>query len=402
MSDRLGPAEAVGVVVPAHDEETLLPACLAALRDAANALRLPVHVVVVADACTDQTAAVARAAGAGVIGIRARRVGAARAAGMRELLRLTSGADPAAVWLATTDADTLVPPDWLRRQLDYANAGWDVVLGTVTVTDWDGHPPHVPVAFAERYAFGSGPHPHVHGANLGIRASAYLAAGGFPPLRTAEDHALLAAATRAGCMVAQASDIAVETSGRRLARRAADPAPCCGRWLTSGVPAVTPRPLPYAPDLDRLAGSRAGEVCAGRLRVGGQPGQHPGRGPECTAQIMSATESPRRSASARDHPPGRGPGRGGRAAMAAKADRVALEALRRSLVPAALPLVTGAEMAARYVPGRGVTGGDWYDVFTLPSGELSVVIGDVACPAQARRRYVSQDPCRALRDRTAT
>ena len=218
MSDRPGPVEAVGVVVPAHDEETLLPACLAALRDAASALRLPVHVVVVADACTDQTAAMARATGARVIGIRARRVGAARAAGMRELLRLTSGADPAAVWLATTDADTLVPPDWLRRQLDYANAGWDVVLGTVTVTDWDGHPPHVPVAFAERYAFGSGPHPHVHGANLGIRASAYLAAGGFPPLRTAEDHALLAAATRAGCMVAQASDIAVETSGRRLAR----------------------------------------------------------------------------------------------------------------------------------------------------------------------------------------
>jgi Glycosyl transferase family 2 len=200
VSDRLGPVEAVGVVVPAHDEETLLPAWPRC--GMLGALRLPVHVVVVADACTDQTAAVAGATGARVIGIRARRVGAARAAGMRELLRLTSGADPAAVWLATTDADTLVPPDWLRRQLNYANAGWDVVLGTVT--DWDGHPPHVPVAFAERYAFGSGPHPHVHGANLGIRASAYLAAGGFPPLPTAEDHALLAAATRAGCMVAQA------------------------------------------------------------------------------------------------------------------------------------------------------------------------------------------------------
>ena len=34
-------------------------------------------------------------------------------------------------------------------------------------------------------------------------------------------------------------------------------------------------------------------------------------------------------------------------------------------------------MAARYVPGEGVVGGDWYDVFTLPSGELCVVIGDV-------------------------
>jgi phosphoserine phosphatase RsbU/P len=58
-------------------------------------------------------------------------------------------------------------------------------------------------------------------------------------------------------------------------------------------------------------------------------------------------------------------------AMAAMADRVALESLRRSLVPAALPLVTGAEMAARYVPGRRAAGGDWYDVFTLPSGSCT-------------------------------
>jgi hypothetical protein len=34
----------------------------------------------------------------------------------------------------------------------------------------------------------------------------------------AEDHALLAAATQAGCPVVQAGDIPVETSGRRLAR----------------------------------------------------------------------------------------------------------------------------------------------------------------------------------------
>jgi serine phosphatase RsbU (regulator of sigma subunit) len=64
--------------------------------------------------------------------------------------------------------------------------------------------------------------------------------------------------------------------------------------------------------------------------------------------------------------------------MAAHADRVAVEALQRSLIPSALPAVAGAEMAGRYVPGSGVVGGDWYDVFTLPSGELCVVIGDVA------------------------
>ena len=64
--------------------------------------------------------------------------------------------------------------------------------------------------------------------------------------------------------------------------------------------------------------------------------------------------------------------------MLAHADRVAVTALQLSLVPSALPAVAGMEMAARYVPGRGVLGGDWYDVFTLPSGELCVVMGDVA------------------------
>ena len=205
-------------MVPAHDEEALLPACLAALRQAAGAVSILVHVLVVADTCSDRTADIARASGAHVISICARNVGAARAAGMTELLRLTAGCDPAATWLATTDADTVVPPGWLRRQLEYANTGWDVVLGTVTVTDWDGHPPHVPHAFEALYGYGTRPHPHVHGANLGIRASAYLAASGFPPLRTAEDHALLAAAAEAGRPVLQAGDIEVETSARRQAR----------------------------------------------------------------------------------------------------------------------------------------------------------------------------------------
>jgi glycosyltransferase involved in cell wall biosynthesis len=210
--------EAAGVVVPAHNEEELLPACLAALREAAGLAGIPVQLLVVADACTDETAAVAAAHGAQVRRIRARNVGAARAAGLAALLRRTAGTDPAAVWLATTDADTIVPPGWLRRQLGHAGQGWDVVLGTVTVTDWAEHPAHTAAAFAAMYGFGEGPHPHVHGANLGIRASAYLAAGGFKPLRTSEDHALIAAVTEAGGRVLRAGDVTVETSARRQAR----------------------------------------------------------------------------------------------------------------------------------------------------------------------------------------
>ena len=59
-------------------------------------------------------------------------------------------------------------------------------------------------------------------------------------------------------------------------------------------------------------------------------------------------------------------------------DRAAASALQRSLMPGALPRVTGIEFAARYIPGEaGGLGGDWYDVFSLPSGRLGVVIGDV-------------------------
>jgi putative methionine-R-sulfoxide reductase with GAF domain len=64
--------------------------------------------------------------------------------------------------------------------------------------------------------------------------------------------------------------------------------------------------------------------------------------------------------------------------MTTRADRVAVAALQRSLLPSALPLIAGAELATRYIAGQGTVGGDWYDVFTIPSGEVGMVIGDVA------------------------
>jgi sigma-B regulation protein RsbU (phosphoserine phosphatase) len=65
-------------------------------------------------------------------------------------------------------------------------------------------------------------------------------------------------------------------------------------------------------------------------------------------------------------------------ALSARLDRAAATALQRSLVPSALPAIEGLEMTARYVPGTGHVGGDWYDVFTLPTGQVCAVIGDVA------------------------
>ena len=64
--------------------------------------------------------------------------------------------------------------------------------------------------------------------------------------------------------------------------------------------------------------------------------------------------------------------------LRAREDHAAALALQRSLVPSALPALSGVEVAARYVPGSGHVGGDWYDVFALPWGQVALVVGDVA------------------------
>ncbi len=66
-------------------------------------------------------------------------------------------------------------------------------------------------------------------------------------------------------------------------------------------------------------------------------------------------------------------------ARQSQADRTATLALQRSLVPSRLPAVDGVDLAARYLPGHRLgVGGDWYDVFVLPSKHMGVVVGDVS------------------------
>lgn len=66
-------------------------------------------------------------------------------------------------------------------------------------------------------------------------------------------------------------------------------------------------------------------------------------------------------------------------ARLSRLDRAAALALQRSLLPTRPQSVDGLDVAARYVPGAEVgVGGDWYDLFALPSGHIGIVIGDVA------------------------
>jgi putative methionine-R-sulfoxide reductase with GAF domain len=60
-------------------------------------------------------------------------------------------------------------------------------------------------------------------------------------------------------------------------------------------------------------------------------------------------------------------------------ERAAAGLLERSLLLDEMPFCPGLEFAARYLtPEDRNVGGDWYDLFTVPSGELWLVVGDVA------------------------
>jgi phosphoserine phosphatase RsbU/P len=64
-------------------------------------------------------------------------------------------------------------------------------------------------------------------------------------------------------------------------------------------------------------------------------------------------------------------------ASLSETERSASLVMQRSLLPDRLPDVAGLETAVRYIPGAGTVGGDWYDMFVLPSGRVLVTVGDV-------------------------
>lgn len=134
-----------------------------------------------------------------------RNVGKARATGAEELL------NAGVQWLAFTDADTVVPHDWLARQIEFMA---DAVCGTVEVDSWVDHGELVRSRYLELYQFIEN-HRHIHGANLGLSANAYRKAGGFQNLAAHEDVRLVADLERIGASIVWTATNPVITSARR-------------------------------------------------------------------------------------------------------------------------------------------------------------------------------------------
>jgi cellulose synthase/poly-beta-1,6-N-acetylglucosamine synthase-like glycosyltransferase len=184
----------IAAIVPAHDEEATIESCIDSIRVAAHAAQCleRMWMVVVADDCSDQTALRARRAlgsNGEVVVCRVRSAGMARRLGAEAALRHFTQVDPRSVWLVNTDADTRVAADWITVNLALAAQGVVGIAGIVTLDLHaaqdvrDYHLRHYPLG-------ADGTHSHVHGANIAVRADAYLDIGGWSALRLAEDHCL--------------------------------------------------------------------------------------------------------------------------------------------------------------------------------------------------------------------
>jgi serine phosphatase RsbU (regulator of sigma subunit) len=180
-----------------------------------------------------------------------------------------------------------------------------------------------------------------------------------------------------------------------------------GELLASGAPATDrlPRVLPAAADVAAEAsGVLAVEVGGGRgdflawfrpetlrevtwggdpytpelVEDDGGPRLSPRRSFDRWSEVVRGTAEPWRAhevAAARELAAQLG---AARLARAEEDDRLAT-ALQRTLLLERLPEVPGLALAARYRPSASdVVGGDWYDLVLLPSGRVSVVLGDVA------------------------
>jgi hypothetical protein len=148
-------------------------------------------------------------------------------------------------FLASTDADTVVQPDWLRRQMEAIEAGAEAVGGEIILDpdELEALPVEVveqraaEIAERLRAATRRGPAEHAHfsGASLAVTPGAYRRVGGMGRLAALEDQELEDRLASAGIVIHRPRAVRVTTAARTEGRAERGLARDLelGRWLAT-------------------------------------------------------------------------------------------------------------------------------------------------------------------------
>jgi GT2 family glycosyltransferase len=228
------------VAVPARDEAERIVACLLAL---ARQTRRPDSVLVLANDCTDGTAAIAsRMASALPYRLHVESIcfpaHQAHAGGARRLAMAFS--EPLVRQegvLLTTDADAEAAPDWIERNCEAIADGADLVCGRVVLDPLEATliPAHLHaddalecrlIELLDRIANRLDPdladplprHTEAAGASLAVTRSAFHRVGGIPAVALGEDRAFVRALANVDARIRHDPSVLVSVSGRTVGR----------------------------------------------------------------------------------------------------------------------------------------------------------------------------------------
>ena len=202
------PKPGVSVVVPAFNEATMLPLCLKSIVQ--QDYKGQIELIVVDNDSSDNTALIAEQYGAKVIFEPRRGVVYARIAGFNEASNNI---------IASTDADTVVPRDWIRNIVrELSDSEYAGIVGAYTLCNANTSIKKVikfliPTFRTIDRLLGA----HFAGANFAVLKSAYNTVGGFhTDFETGEDLDLSYRLRKSGYNLKVAYHIKVKTSARRL------------------------------------------------------------------------------------------------------------------------------------------------------------------------------------------
>lgn len=230
----------VCVVVPARDEEALILSCLEALAAQKDIAPEEYEVLLVLDRCEDATEGRAREFARTHPSLRlrflegpGRGAGHARRVGMEAACERLHSLGRAEGLISSTDADTVVSPDWLAAQINAVSRGAQAIGGRIElrdadlpegVSDWrteQDHLRHLDLLSdlsSDEMNGSNTEHWQFSGASLSLTAAVYKEIGGLEPRAALEDEYLERVLRQRRIPIKRPLDVRVKTSARLVGR----------------------------------------------------------------------------------------------------------------------------------------------------------------------------------------